>query len=124
LRNLYKQIEFSRATYYRNRKILEEFDEGKVPVRKLQRPKLRKWGAAEAALVLKIRRENPNAKPAPFKRYEDMVIGERVQIDHMTVKKIVFRSSIFRYGSENRKLLLRKFILEPGVLTQRNFCNT
>jgi hypothetical protein len=58
-----------------------------VPVRKLQLPKLRKWGAAEAALVLKIRRENPNAKPAPFKRYEDMVIGERVQIDHMTVTK-------------------------------------
>ena len=33
------------------------------------------------------RRFNHHAKPAPFKKYEDMVIGERVQIDHMTVTK-------------------------------------
>ena len=139
--DLSTQFGFSRATYYRKRKILEELDEGKAPVRKLQRPKLRKWSAAERALVLKIRRENPtygkfkifhilkrdhdfklsestvgrilkhlmnegkitrsisavkpkrkrrfshHAKPAPFKKYEDMVIGERIQIDHMTVTK-------------------------------------
>jgi len=56
--DLSKQFGFSQATYYRKRKILEELDEGKVPVRKLQRHKL------------------------------------------------------------------GKFILEPEVLTQRNFCNT
>ena len=57
--DLSKQFKFSRATYYRKRKFLEELDEGKVPVCKLQRIKLRKWSAAETALVPKIRRENP-----------------------------------------------------------------
>jgi hypothetical protein len=57
--DLSKQFGFSRATYYRKRKILEGLNEGKTLVRKLQRPKLRKWSAAETALVLKIRRENP-----------------------------------------------------------------
>jgi len=33
------------------------------------------------------RRFNHQAKPTPFKRHEDMVIGERVQIDHMSVTK-------------------------------------
>ena len=45
--DLSKQFGFSRATYYRKRKILEGLNEGKAPVRKLQRPKLRKWSAAE-----------------------------------------------------------------------------
>ena len=139
--DLAKQCGFSRATYYRRRKMLEELDLGKVPQSKPRRPQLRKWGEAEEALVLKIRRENPtygkfkivhilkrernfkmsestvgrilkhlmnegkiirsisavkpkrkrrfnhHAKPAPFKKYENMVIGERVQIDHMTVTK-------------------------------------
>jgi transposase InsO family protein len=140
-KDLAKQFGFSRATYYRRRKILEELDLGKVPRSKPWRPQLRKWGEAEVALILKIRRENPtygkfkifhiikrdhniklsestvgrilkhlmnegkitksisavktkrkrrfnhHAKLAPFKKYENMVMGERVQIDHMTVTK-------------------------------------
>ncbi len=53
--DLSKQFGFSRATYYRKRKILEGLDEGKAPVRKPQRSRLRKRSAAETALVLKNR---------------------------------------------------------------------
>jgi len=58
--DLSKQFGFSRATYYRRRKILAELDVGKAPIcRKLQRPIQRKWSETEMALALKIRRENP-----------------------------------------------------------------
>ena len=69
--DLSKQFGFSRATYYRKRKILEGLDEGKAPVRKLQRSKLRKWSAAETALVLKIRRENPTY--GKFKIFHNLI---------------------------------------------------
>lgn len=140
--DLSKQFGFSRATYYRKRRILRDLDEGKAqPRSKPQRPQLRKWGAAEVAQVLEIRRKNPtygkfkifhilrrdfnfqmsestvgrivkllmdkgkisrsissfkakrkrrfnsHAQPLKFKKYEDMVLGEQVQIDHMTVMK-------------------------------------
>ena len=53
--DLSKQFGFSRATYYRRRKILAELDVGKAPIRrKLQRPTQRKWSKTETALVLKI----------------------------------------------------------------------
>lgn len=133
---------FSRATYYRIKKILRNLEKGISPPSK--RPKkLNKpwWGEAELQLVLMVRRENltygkekiarilkrdhgqtisestvgriithlkakglitnspsalrtkrkrnfnGHAKPWTFKEYKTMVMGERVQIDHMTVTK-------------------------------------
>ena len=59
--DLSKQFGFSRATYYRKRRILRDLEEGKVQSRsKPRRPQLRKWGEAEVALVLKnsLRKSN------------------------------------------------------------------
>lgn len=133
---------FSRATYYRTKKILKDLEKGIAPPskrpKKLNKPR---WGEAERQLVLMVRRDNPtygkekiaiilkrdhgqtisqstvgriltylktrglitnsssalrtkrkrifkgHAKPWTFKEYKKMVIGERVQIDHMTVTK-------------------------------------
>jgi transposase InsO family protein len=133
---------FSRATYYRMKKILKNLEKGILPPskkpKKLNKPH---WGEAEMQLVLRIRRENPtygkekiatilkrdqaqtmsestigriinhlkakglitnspsalrtkrkrnfkgHAKPWTFKDYKTMIMGERVQIDHMTVTK-------------------------------------
>jgi transposase InsO family protein len=133
---------FSRATYYRMKKILKNLEKGISPPSKSPKKRNKpKWGEAEKQLVLKIRRENPtygkdkiavilkrdyaqtmskstvgriikhlkakgliirspsalrtkrkrvfkkHAKPWEFKLYENMILGERVQIDHMTVTK-------------------------------------
>mgnify|MGYP000267007354 CR=1 FL=1 len=133
---------FSRATYYRMKKILKELEKGIAPPskrpKKLNKPH---WGEAEMQLVLRIRREDStygkekityilkrdhgftmsestvgrilthlkerglisksasalrtkrkrnfknHAKHWTFKDYKTMVMGERVQIDHMTVTK-------------------------------------
>lgn len=133
---------FSRATYYRMKRILKDLEKGIVPPskrpKKVNKPR---WGEAELQLVLMIRRENPtygkekisiilkrdhaqtmsestvgrilnhlkerglvsksssalrtkrkrnfkgHAKPWTFKDYKTMDIGERIQIDHMTVTK-------------------------------------
>jgi putative transposase len=133
---------FSRATYYRMKKILKNLEKGISPPskrpKKLNKPR---WGEAELQLVLMVRRENltygkekiafilkrdhgqtisestvgriinhlkarglitkspsalrtkrkrnfqGHAKPWTFKEYKTMVMGERVQIDHMTVTK-------------------------------------
>lgn len=133
---------FSRATYYRMKKILKNLEKGIAPPskrpRKLNKPR---WGEAELQLVLRIRRDNPtygkekiavilkrdhtqtlsvstvgrilthlktrglivkspsalrtkrkrifngHATPWTYKDYKKMIIGERVQIDHMTVTK-------------------------------------
>jgi putative transposase len=133
---------FSRPTYYRMKKNLNNLDQGIAPPSK--RPKSvnkRRWGEPQLQLVLKVRRENPtygkekiavilkrdhaqtisestvgrilnhlkdkgliiksasalrakrkrkfkgHAKPWGFKDYKTMEMGERVQIDHMTVTK-------------------------------------
>lgn len=133
---------FSRATYYRMKKILKDLEKGISPPskrpKKLNKPR---WGEAELQLVLRIRREDStygkekityiltrdygftmsestvgriikslkerglitksssalctkrkrnfksHAKPWTYKDYKTMVMGERVQIDHMTVTK-------------------------------------
>ena len=133
---------FSRATYYRMKKILKDLECGISPPskrpKKLNKPR---WGEAELQLVLKIRREDStygkekityilkrdydftmsestvgrilthlkarglitksgsalrtkrkrnfksHARSWTFKDYKTMVMGERVQIDHMTVTK-------------------------------------
>jgi len=133
---------FSRATYYRKKKILKDLEKGISPPskrpKKVNKPR---WGEAQMQLVLKIRRENPtygkekiatilkrdhaqtmsestvgrilkhlkekgliqkslsalrtkrkrvfkgHAEAWTFKDYKSMVIGERIQIDHMTVTK-------------------------------------
>ena len=133
---------FSRATYYRMKKILKDLEKGISPPskrpKKLNKPR---WGEAELQLVLRIRRENltygkekiafilkrdhgfimsestvgriithlkakglitkspsalrtkrkrnfhGHAKPWTYKEYKTMLMGERVQIDHMTVTK-------------------------------------
>lgn len=156
LADLVTHYGFSRATYYRKCKILNELNAGRLPLSRAPRaPKLHRWSDAEIGLVLQIRRANPtygkskittilkrdhdfkmsestigriinylkdkkmiqnsisaqrtkrkrnfnkHANQLKFKRYEDMEMGKRVQIDHMTVTKI-------------RGL---------GVQMQRNFCN-
>ena len=136
-------VGYSRATYYRAKKILVDLHRGKIPPSK--RPKrLNKplWGKSEKQLVLRIRRENPaygkhkisvilnrdfdcpisestvgrilkhlmnkalvtksasavrtkrkrnfnkgHAKAWCYKDYKKMKLGERVQIDHMSVRK-------------------------------------
>ena len=133
---------FSRATYYRMKKILKDLEKGISPPskrpKKLNKPR---WGEAELQLVLRIRREDStygkekityiltrdygftmsestvgriikslkerglitksssalctkrkrnfksHAKPWTYKDYKTMIMGERVQIDHMTVTK-------------------------------------
>lgn len=133
---------FSRATYYRMKKILKDLEKGISPPskrpKKLNKPR---WGEVELQLVLRVRRENStygkekiffilkrdhgqtisestvgriithlkarglitnspsalrtkrkrnfqgHAKSWTFKEYKTMVMGERVQIDHMTVTK-------------------------------------
>lgn len=133
---------FSRATYYRMKRILRDLEKGISPPskrpKKVNKPR---WGEAELQLVLKVRRENltygkekityilkrdygftmsestvgriikslkerglitksssalrtkrkrrvkSHAKPWTYKEYKTMVMGERVQIDHMTVTK-------------------------------------
>ena len=165
--DLSKQFGFSRATYYRRRKILAELDVGKAPIRrKLQRLTQRKWSEAETALVLKIRRENPtygkfkifhilkrdygfkfsestvgrilnrlmddgkitksisamkakrkrrfnaHAQPAYFKKYEDMELGERVQIDHMTVTKNGISFKHFQAWERRSKTIIAQILFE------------
>jgi hypothetical protein len=139
---LQKTLGFSRATYYRKRKLLQNLLMGIMPPSK--RPKnIRRacWTEAQEALVLKLRQENPtygkqkiwiilhrdheetlsessvgrilkglkergligispsasrvikhrkftgHAQPWTFKKYEEMALGERVQIDHMSAEK-------------------------------------
>jgi len=134
---------YSRATYYRAKKLMNGLLRGIIPPSK--RPKhynQPRWGEAEKQSVLEIRRENPtygkekiavilqrdyelklsvstvgriikwcmnqglivrsasairtrkkrnfkqgHAKRWAYKKYEDVQMGERLQIDHMTVTK-------------------------------------
>ncbi|GHT94874.1 hypothetical protein FACS1894122_11920 [Alphaproteobacteria bacterium] len=142
VKTLQKTLGFSRATYYRKRKLLQDLRNGIEPPSK--RPKnIRRacWTEAQEGLVLKIRQENPtygkqkiaiilrrnpegklsestvgrilkvlkerglvgvspsasrgkkhrefngHAQPWTFKEYDKMVLGERVQIDHMSAEK-------------------------------------
>ena len=174
--DLSRQFGFSRATYYRRRKILEELDAGKAPIRrKLQRHTQRKWSEAETALVLKIRRENPtygkfkifhvlkrehgfkfsestvgrilkrlmdegkitrsisamktkrkrrfnaHAQPAPFKKYEDMELGERVQIDHMTVTKNGISFKHFQAWERKSKTIVAQIYSQARSLDAKKF---
>ena len=80
-KDLAKQFGFSRATYYRKRRILDAMNKGEVPIRKPQRiPKTRTWGEAEIGLVLKIRKENPTYGKAKIavilKRDHDFKMSE------------------------------------------------
>jgi hypothetical protein len=134
---------FSRASYYRSKRVLRDLERGILPPSK--RPKhvnKPKWGEIEKQLVLKIRRENltygkekialilkrdygkilsestvgrilnhlknkglvqksasavrtkrkqtftkGHANPWTYKDYKEITVGERIQIDHMTVTK-------------------------------------
>jgi len=136
-------VGYSRATYYRAKKVLNDLAKGILPPSK--RPKnvnTSRWGQSEKQLVLRIRRENPSygkakiarivkrdfdkllsestvgrilthlkekkllthspsavrtrrkrnftnghAKAWHYKEYSQMRLGERLQIDHMTVTK-------------------------------------
>jgi transposase InsO family protein len=136
-------VGYSRATYYRAKKVLADLDRGILPPSKL--PKRRnkpQWGESEKQRVLQIRRANPtygkakigpilrrdhgltisdstvgrilkhlmtkglitrsrsavrtrkkrqfnkgHAQPWTFKDHNAIAMGERVQIDHMTVTK-------------------------------------
>lgn len=160
-KDLAKHYGFSRATYYRKRKILNELNSGRVPIIRTSRVvRLRRWGDTEINLVLRIRRENPSygkskittilkrdhdfkmsestvgriinylkdkgiiqrsisahrtkrkrnfnrqANPLKFKRYEEMVMGEGVQIDHMTVMKNGIRFKHFQAWERKSKTLV------------------
>lgn len=136
-------VGYSRATYYRAKKVLCDLNKGIIPPSK--RPKhvnKPRWGEAEKQLVRRIRRANPtdgkdkvgvilrrdhdstisnstvgrilahlknknlivksasalrvrkkrsfskgHATPWSYKKYTDVTVGERVQVDHMTVTK-------------------------------------
>ena len=174
--DLAKECGFSRATYYRKRKILKELDEGKVPISIAPRAvKLRRWGDAEIALVQEIRRENPtygkfkiyhilkrdkgfqmsestvgrilkclmdkgkitksisatkakrkrkfdsHAKPAPFKKYEDMTLGERVQIDHMTVTKNGLSFKHFQAWERKSKTITAQIYSQARSIDAKKF---
>ena len=174
--DLSKQFGFSRATYYRRRKILAELDVGKAPIRrKLQRPTQRKWSETETALVLKIRRKNPtygkfkiyhilkrdygfkfsestvgrilkrlmddgkitksisatkakrkrrfnaHAQPAYFKKYANMELGERVQIDHMTVTKNGISFKHFQAWERKSKTIVAQIYSRARSLDAKKF---
>lgn len=86
--DLSKQLGFSRATYYRKRKILNELDAGKAPISGAPRAvKLRRCGDAEIALVLKIRRENPTY--GKFKIYHILKRDYGFQMSESTVGRIL-----------------------------------
>lgn len=159
--DLAKHYGFSRATYYRKRKILNELNAGRIPISRAPRaPRLRRWGDAEIGLVLQIRKENPtygkskittilkrdhdfkmsestvgriinylkdkkiiqrsifahrtkrkrnfnkHANPLKFKIYKEMIMGERVQIDHMTVTKNGIRFKHFQAWERKSKTLV------------------
>ena len=53
------------------------------------------------------RRFNHHAKPASFKKYEDMLIEERVQIDHMTVTKNGISFKYFQAWERKSKLHIK-----------------
>ena len=175
-KDLSKQFGFSRATYYRKRKILRELDEGKAPIGRSSRVvKLRRWDDTKISLVLKIRRENPtygkfkvyhilkrdygfqmsestvgrilkylmdkgkitksisatkvkrkrkfdsHAKPAPFKKYEDMALGERVQIDHMTVTKNGLSFKHFQAWERKSKTITAQIYARARSLDAKKF---
>ena len=136
-------VGYSRATYYRAKKILTEIDKGKLPPSKAPRRRNKpRWGESEKQRVLDIRRKNPtygkfkimvilkrdfglslsestvgrilkhlkekklitrsssairsrkarnfkdsHAAAWTYKDYEKMLMGERVQVDHMTARK-------------------------------------
>ncbi|MDF1678700.1 MAG: integrase core domain-containing protein [Legionellaceae bacterium] len=135
-------VGYSRATYYRAKKVLAEMQRGILPPSKAPKHHNKpQWGEADKQLVLRIRRENPtygkdkigvilrrdhgstlsnssvgrilnflkkkglvtksmsalrarrkrtfkgHAKPWTYKKYENIAVGERVQVDHMTVTK-------------------------------------
>ena len=174
--DLRKQFGFSRATYYRKRRILRDLDEGKVrPRSKPQRPQLRTWGEAEVAQVLEVRRENPtygkfkifhilrrdynfqmsestvgrilkmlmskgkisrsvsslrtkrkrkfnsHAQPLKFKKYEDMVLGEQVQIDHMTVTKNGLSFKHFQAWERKSKTLIAQIYSRARSMDAKKF---
>ena len=154
-------VGYSRATYYRAKKILSNLALGKIPPSK--RPKhvnKPKWGEKEKQLVLQVRRQNPtygkfkiaiilkrdfdcpisestggrilahlkqkglitksvsaakkrksrnfsntHARAWTYKDYTTMKLGERVQIDHMSVCKNGVRVKHFQSWERQSKHL-------------------
>jgi transposase len=136
-------VGYSRATYYRARKLLADLKQGKLPPSKAPKKRNKpQWGESEKQRVLEIRRANPtygkakigiilrrdygltisdstvgriltylmnqglitrsrsavrtrkkrqfhqsHAKRWTYKDHDSMTMGERVQIDHMSVTK-------------------------------------
>ena len=102
-KDLAKQFGFSRATYYRRRRILRELDAGKAPPRsKPQRPSLRRWGEADVALVLKIRRENPTY--GKFKIFHILRRDHGFKMSESTVGRIL------------------KYLMDRGKITRSVSC--
>lgn len=160
--DLAKEFGFSRATFYRYRRILRDFDAGKPILNKPKNHhvKPKQWSQKEIDLVLKIRRQNPtygkfkiyhilrrdhgftlsestvgrilkllmkkgivtksisctrvkkkrkfnkHAKPLKFKKYDEMKLGENVQIDHMTVTKNGISFKHFQAWERKSKMIV------------------
>lgn len=152
-------VGYSRATYYRAKKVLRDLDLGILPPTKRPRQTNQpRWNKKESDLVLKIRRDNEtygkakiavilkrdhdchisestvgrilsdlkkkgrisrspsaaplkkkrnfakgHAKPWSFKKYENIEVGERVQVDHMTVTKNGVRIKHFQAWERKSK---------------------
>lgn len=102
--DLSKQFCFSRATFYRLRRILRDLDAGKpVPSKKPRRTqKTMLWGQTEIDLVLKVRRENPTY--GKFKIYHILKRDYGFTLSESTVGRIL------------------KFLMEKGIVTKSISC--
>jgi len=96
-----KFIGYSRATYYRAKKILSDLDKGKLPPSKAPHKRNKpRWGESEKQRVLLIRRQNPTYgkfKIAKIlKRDFGLTISESTVgriLAHLKAKHLITRSS-------------------------------
>lgn len=170
-------IGYSRATYYRAKKVLCDLEKGILPPSK--RPKRinkPRWGEAEKQLVLHVRRENPtygkdkigvilrrdhglgisnstvgriltflkekklvvksasalharkkrnfnkgHAKPWTYKDYKTISVGERVQVDHMSVTKHGIRIKHFQAWDRCSKFIYAQAFGNAKSISAKRF---
>lgn len=100
--DLAKEFGFSRATFYRYRRILSNLDAGKPISFKPQKRyvKQKQWGQKEIDLVLKIRRENPTY--GKFKIYHILKRDYGFTLSESTVGRVL-------------KLLMAKGIVTKSI---------
>ena len=67
------------------------------------------------------RRFNAHAQPAYFKKYEDMELGERVQIDHMTVTKNGISFKHFQAWERKSKTIVAQIYSRARSLDAKKF---